>query len=755
MHHTRDRTESKTEAGSKAGGARTEGLLLRSKVLTPPVADHHVSRPRVRALLDEQHHARLTVVVSPAGYGKSALLAEWANGSPNLVSWLRLDEGDSDPAVFIRYLVASVGAVAPEAARHATDLASDGASPRVIATALMASIASSAPVVTILDDFHRVSGTDVTELCSHVLDELPPSWRWIIGSRSEPPLGLARMRANLSLGMISADQLRFDDQEAHRLLVEGMEIDAMPDVTSTVNQRATGWVAGLCLAGLAAQESPVDQEGALLRYSGQDRYLAAYFAEEVLAQIPPQLQDFVLDTSVLHVLSPDVCRAVIDAEDATLLLNEIARRRFFITRIGRDRPDVYEYHDLFSSWLQAELEARKPGRSAILRRRAAAWCRDRGLVAEAVRYSLDAGDWSTAAELIVEHGYGFIQHGIFRTVLTWITALPEAELERVPALAVLAGDAAANSGEWPQVVRFTEVALGADTSTVAGKAVRLGGLILNWFTLLAGGTVEEMEACSAEMEHLAGFTAAVTPRHEGEDPGRAFGLAAVTQYILADYPRALELVRRAEQGPGTLFAALVPEGIEALVRFAMGEIAEAEHLARDSLSQADRVDELPIGAILGALVLLWTGDDSDVAASCAIVNRVAERARLAQGPVFVALCIAEAANRAGDHRRAAQAVEEARRQMDELQEPRFVQKLVEIQAERVHGPDGAPDWKEMSDRERDVLRLLLTDLTRSEIARELGISPETVKTHTARIYRKLGASGRAEAVQRARRFGLV
>lgn len=740
---------------SSVGRDRDDLVVLRSKVTIPPITDHHVERARVRPLLDDELN-RLVLVISPAGYGKSALLAEWANSSPDLVSWLRLDEGDDDQAIFVRYLVASVAAVAPEAAREANELAAEGSSPRAIATALVGAIAElDDPIVTVLDDFHRISAEDVMRLCTYILDALPRSWRWIIGSRSEPPLGLARRRANLSLRTVSAEQLRFEDDEAHRLLVDGLEIQATTELASAVNDRAAGWAAGLCLAGLAARESPGDREGALLRYSGQDRHLGAYFAEEVFARLPPRLKEFLLDTSVLYVLTPDSCWAVSDIEDATDLLREAANRRLFVTRLDQDRPDVYQYHDLFSEWLQAELEARAPGRGDLLRQRAASWCADRGLVAQAVRYSLDAGDWRTAIELIREHGYGFIERGMFRTVLTWITALPESELQSAPALAVLAGDAAVNSGELTQLAQFAAVALGADTSTAGGKAIRLGGLVLNWFTILAVGTLAEMQTCSAEMERLAESVDVVNPRHHGEDVGRAFGLTAISSFFSADYSRALELARRAGRAPGTRFASLVPAGLEALVRFAMGEIAEAEQLARGSLAWADKFDEPPIGAILGALVLLWTGNHDDVRRASAIVNKVASRARLAQGPIFEALCDAEVASRGGNHRRAAEAIEYARRTAGELQEPRFVQKLLQIQAERVLPSTHAPDLAAITERELDVLRLLRTDLTRSEIARALGISSETVKSHSSSIYRKLAVSSRSEAVERARRFDLV
>ncbi len=739
-----------------AGQSLAGGLLLRSKISIPPVSDHHVSRPRFRDRLDPDNMPALTVVVSPAGYGKTAFLVEWASNTTSRVSWLRLDESDDDPGVFVRYLVASVASAVPEAAEPANQRAEQGASPRAIAAALIDGVAESGePIVTTLDDFHRVSSDPVIELCASLLDALPESWRWIIGSRSEPALGLARRRANLALRTISVEQLRFDDEEAYRLMTEGLGIDVSPEVASVVNEHAAGWAAGLCLAGLAAQESRTDREGTLLRYSSHDRHLGAYFAEEVFAQLPSRLREFLLDTSVLHILTPESCTAVTGAEDAVQLLNQVSGRRLFITRVDKERPDVFEYHDLFSEWLLAELQHRVPGRSSLLRRRAAAWCAERGYFAQAIRYALDAADWDTAADLIHGHGYRLLQRGLFRTMLTWIAALPESEIRHAPALAVLAGDAAVQIGEWSKVAHSLEIALGVDSSTIAGQAVRAGGLQLQWFTLLAGGTLEEMWACSREMEQLAETVAVARPHHLGEDQGRALGLAATTRYITGEYSKALELVRRAGRSPATLFATLLPEGIEALVRFVMGDTAASDHLARKSLSWLDRFDQPPIGALLGALALLWTGDDDDVSRSVAIVKQVAEQTRLPQGATFVALCNAEMAHRAGDHRQAAQHVEAARQEMNGLREPRFVQKLVEVQAERVPSSSRTLDIDAISDREREVLRLLQTDLTRRQIARELGISPETVKTHSSSIYRKLGVSSRSEAVAGARRFGLI
>ncbi len=736
--------------------ADTGFVALRTKVTPPGMSPHHASRRRAVERLSSSD-SPLTVLSAPAGFGKSSLLTEWAAERSRAVGWLRIDRGDNDPAVLARYLVASVAMVAPDATEAAVGAATAGAPPGVVMKSLAAGVEGAAiPITTVIDDFHHLSHPDVLELCASALDALPDTWRWVILSRREPQLGLARRRIDESLNEVPIDDMRFADDEASALIREGMGVKASPGAVRELNRRARGWAAGLVMAGLAARDAS-DPDATLLRYSGRDLHLGQYFAEEVFALLPLRLQAFLLETSVLHVLDPDLCFHVTGTSDVVQMLAEASSRRLFLVPLGPGDTEAFHYHDLFTEWLVSELDRRAPGRSSELRRRAAAWCADRSLEAEAIRYSLEAGDWERGCELIRACGYEMLQRGFYRSVLAWLRALPEAVLDVAPDLAALAGDASIQSGELDLVARFADLALAADDSTPEGLAARLGGLSLVWLTSLLAGPFADNQAAAAEIERLVASPGAGDPASRiSPDFGRLLGQAALTRYLAGDAASQISpLLERSREFATSVFSQLLCDGIEALLLVEAHREEEGAALIRADLGGLEDVDKAPVGVIVALMALLWAGADDEAAVAAAHLRNVVERLGLPAGPAVVALTEAELANRSERYGQAAAAVAEARRLLGEMQHPAPIGRWLDIQSGRVLPPDTAIDPSDFTDRERQVLRYLPTRLTRREIAAEIGLSVDTVKTHITKLYRKLGVSGRAEAVARARRFGLL
>ncbi len=720
------------------------------EVSRPSISVHQTLRPRMISLFEALESVPLILVVAPAGFGKTRVLAEWASKPGRLVSWLRADERGNDPAVFAQQLIESVRRSSPEAIQGMIDPAGAGSpSPGSLRQLVDAVTDSGQPLVTVIDDFHLLTEPAVMELCSLVIDRSPSSWRWIISSRTEPPLGLGRRRADMTLSEIVADDLRFDDSEAYKLIHDGIGVDISPGAARIINRRTRGWAVGLTLAALAASSSQ-SPDDALRGYTGEDRNLDQYLTEEVFASIPESLQDFLLRSSVLHYLGPDVCSAVTQYSDADQLLSEATARGLFLSPVAEQDSDVFELHDLFAEWLRFELGRRSPGLAEELRKRASRWCADRGLFIEAIDYALEARDWDRSAQLIEAHGYKLYQRGFFRTVHSWMGNLPEDMRGRSHTLMGLSGDAAVQAGDWQRVRKVTSLALDADQSTSSGRAARLGGIQLSWLGTLATGTLEEMKRVTADMEKLlARDTAPPEPSHLGEDHRRAAIFASITRYFEGDLVGSLTRLEQAKALPDSVISSVTAEGLEALIRYEMGEEEEALRLARGALDQIGYFDTPAIGALLAALALVWVGDQDEFDVARSVAEEVIQGARLPQGPTLLALFEAESAVRAGKQGQAEHAMEVAGARMSELTETRLVERFIEMQAQRV-SPRDAPQVEDLTGREEQILRLLPTGLTRREIARELGVSMETVKTHTSKLYRKLGVNSRAEAVELTR-----
>jgi LuxR family transcriptional regulator, maltose regulon positive regulatory protein len=425
---------------SAAEAAASEGaVLLATKLNVPGLRPDLVPRPRLAQQLDEGRG--LVLAFAPAGYGKTVLLAEWARRWQQPVGWLSLDTGDNDPARFWRHVVAALDRVRPGTAGQIGPLLGPPppTSYEPLVTALINELSSwpgaGEAVLLVLDDYHVISSQPVHESLGFLLEHRPPGMRLALTSRSDPPLALARMRADGQLTELRAADLRFTLNEATELLQRaaaapgGAQLEApLPEpVVLALAERTEGWAAGLQLAGLSLRGCH-DAEGFVAAFTGSHRYILDYLAEEVLERQPGQVREFLVETSVLERLSGELCDAVTGGSGSQALLEEIERAGLFVMPLDEVRG-WWRYHHLFAGLLRARLPQGQPGRVSGLHRHAAAWYAERGLADDAIRHAVAAGDMTWAARLIERHFDAVFQQGESATIQRWILALP-AELAR-------------------------------------------------------------------------------------------------------------------------------------------------------------------------------------------------------------------------------------------------------------------------------------------------------------------------------------
>src|SRR6266545_6355825 len=285
--------------------ASEQDALLATKLHVPPGRAGFVARPRLRDQLDEGLARRLTLVCAPAGFGKTALLADWARRSQRPVAWLSLDDADNDPARFWRHVAAALDTLRPGVAQQVAALL-QGLQPtsfEAVVTALVNELAGvTDEVVLVLDDYHLVQAPQVHQSVEFLLAHLPACLRLVLASRADPPLHLARLRARGLLGEVRERDLRFTPQEAAELLHAAIGPGLPAAAVAALAARTEGWVAGLQLAALSLQ-GHADPAGFVAGFSGSHRYVLDYLAEEVLDRQPQPLREFLLQTSVLERLS--------------------------------------------------------------------------------------------------------------------------------------------------------------------------------------------------------------------------------------------------------------------------------------------------------------------------------------------------------------------------------------------------------------------------------------------------------------------
>jgi LuxR family maltose regulon positive regulatory protein len=261
--------------------------LLATKLYVPRTHSGFVRRPRLLAQLDTGSVRTLGLVCAPAGFGKTALLADWIQARQRSVAWLSLDSGDNDPARFWRYAAAALDRVRPGIADGIAPLLGPPAPPSFegVAAALINELTvrpGEHDVLLVLDDYHVVEAQHVHQSLMFLLDHLPSDVHVMLASRADPRLSLARLRARGQLAELRAADLRFSPDEAAVLLREATGRDLSEGAVVALTTRTEGWAAGLQLAALSLG-GQADVAEFVTTFSGSHRYVLDYLTEEVLA----------------------------------------------------------------------------------------------------------------------------------------------------------------------------------------------------------------------------------------------------------------------------------------------------------------------------------------------------------------------------------------------------------------------------------------------------------------------------------------
>ena len=413
-------------AAAPAGAASPErDALLATKLHVPRSQPGFVPRPRLVQALEEGLARQLVLVCGPAGFGKTALLAHWAQSGGHPVAWLSLDAADNDPVRFWRHAVGALDRMCPGVGDGVGPLLSlpPSASFEGLVTALINELAAeSGDKLVVLDDYHLIDAAPVHGSVVFLVERAPPGLHLVLASRSDPPLPLPRLRAGGQLAELRADELRFTPDEAAALLREAVGAELPGAAVAALTARTEGWAAGLQLAGLSLR-GHADPAGFVATFSGSHRYVLDYLAQEVLERQSDQVRGFLLETSVLDRLSGALCDAVTGRAGGQAMLEAVERAGLFVLPLDEVRG-WWRYHQLFADLLRARLQREQPGRVPELHRAAATWSEEHGFADDAIRHALAAGDSAQAARLVEQHVDELILRSEGATIARWLAALP-------------------------------------------------------------------------------------------------------------------------------------------------------------------------------------------------------------------------------------------------------------------------------------------------------------------------------------------
>lgn len=413
--------------GRNTGGVlhTPESSLFRSKLRRPVMPGHYVKRPRLAALVDDMVASYpLTLVIAPAGVGKTSLLAGWAAEAGLPTAWLTLDDTDRDDVELWSGVIAALDALVPGVADRAAEALRRRGGQREAVGALLADLeaAPREPMTLVIDDIHLVD-EDASDpaLLGTFLQHLPPFLHVIVLGRRPPRLPIDRLRARGQLGEIHMSELRFSDEEAASML--SRLSPAMSDEQrEEATRHASGWAAGLQFAALAYRSSQA-RSGPYIGVHASDELVQHYVWHEVLAAERPDLVETLRDTSVVERLNPGLAAALTLRPDAGKLLIEAESRGLFVTRLD-PLGGWLGVHALVREMLVADLANSEPERLARQHSRAAHWFEAAGEDATALEHWLLADRPSEALRLLATAMAGLYDTGRQATISSVLARIP-------------------------------------------------------------------------------------------------------------------------------------------------------------------------------------------------------------------------------------------------------------------------------------------------------------------------------------------
>jgi LuxR family transcriptional regulator, maltose regulon positive regulatory protein len=731
--------------------------LAEAKLAPPRLRRGMVERPRLMQALEAASDSGLILVAAPAGYGKTTAVRAWCAGRGSEVAWVTLDAADNDPTRLWRYVATAVDRVRQGLGGPALRrLGSPGGSYEEAVDEVMNALAVfGEEVVVVLDDLQSVTDADCLRSIAYAVDRLPASARLLLVTRSDPALRQAKLRAEGRLAEVRANDLAFTSAETLELFLQGGLADLDGSEIDALRGQTEGWPAALVLA-LLWLRAVDDPHRAVREFGGDHRFVADYLSQEVFDSLDPEARGFLLRASVLRQFTPALCDAVFGRTGSAEVLAGLEQSNLFV--IPLERGSWFRVHPLIAEYAGAHLAALEPGAVGDLHRQAAAWLLREGLPVEATEHAIEAGDHALAARILSDRHLGLIRAGAARTLLRWVRMLPDEELARHPDLTAGSATAAVLVGGRTLEMRRLLGILDRTDPDGHSPYARAGA-----------ATVRAATADRGVAQALEDGLLAVETAVAGADDAlvAALGAQARARYFCGDLDGAWAAASAAvehpdaeRRAPGHAFA----RATLALVAVERGWMESARAHAAMTRSIVGRVGSRRS----------WLGANAALASGCVLTadgHLVEAERELVSAERFFAdevatvhhawtlTLLADVRLRRGRLDEASESLAAARAAVGELADSgRTPERHADIEDALAHArerADGGELLAPPSPAELAVLRLLGTDLSARQIAGELFLSPNTVRSHTRAIYRKLGVQSRPDAVARAEALGLL
>ncbi|MEB3329875.1 MAG: BTAD domain-containing putative transcriptional regulator [Candidatus Sericytochromatia bacterium] len=345
--------------------------LLRRKLTPPRLPAALVTRRALQAALAAglEPGKRLTLVVGGPGYGKSTLVAAYAQELALPLAWYNVDDADTDLGTFLAYLDGALRQVVPGLPARAGELARSAAAVEAVARTVVGLLAedlgeaAEGGGVLVLDDLHAADAVPgIARAVEHLAHDLPDNWQLIVTSRVQPALPLGQLRVRQQLVEVGVRELRFNAAELRELVAGLAGLTLSPADCLELQSHTDGWVASVILAVQAVRGPQSDARSLLFRELDHPAAMYDYLAEEVFNRQDAQTQRFLLETAPLPHLEAGLCREALGLEDAASRLPALVAAQLLFAHAADEGPErlpkggTYSYAQTFRRFLLSRLE---------------------------------------------------------------------------------------------------------------------------------------------------------------------------------------------------------------------------------------------------------------------------------------------------------------------------------------------------------------------------------------------------------------
>ena len=756
------------------------GDVLATKLFVPSKKSALVLRPRLIEQVSQGIYlgSRLTLVSAPAGFGKTTLVTDWLSKYPDrdsrgpgddgsYVTWLSLDEGDNDLSGFLTYIIAALQKLDESIGEAAAVMLHAPQPPPTesLLTSLLNDLVKwqvsshlERPKVLVLDDYHLITAPAIQNAVTFLLENMPPHLHLILITRSDPPLPLSRLRVRGQMSEIRQADLQFTAFEAALFLNNVMGLSLSNDQVETLETRTEGWIAGLQLAALSMRDRD-DAAGFVDAFSGSHRFVMDYLAEEVIQEQPDQLQQFIMQTSILGRMSGSLCDAVTGQSKGQESLEILEESNLFLVPLDDDRG-WFRYHHLFADVMTSRLQRLSPGQIPELHLRAAKWYQQNNLFAEAIEHALTGKDYQMAAKILESQALSLLKAGSLATLLDWLNKLPSEIVNERPKLGIAAAWVYLLISRLDLVEGYLSTA--EDELAYRENCDDLRGEIAAIRTYYAARVGHADQAIELAHESFALLDEDnLTVRSVV-----AFVLGGV-YFMNQEIPRALEAMKEAgrlgEQA-GNIHLAVSALSSAGDLHRRQGNLVESERAYYQAmqLGTGRSGNPLPMAASVysGLAALCLNRNDLTGARQNALIGlELAGKWVNPDSQVGCYITLARTEHMEGNLDDAWEALEKAKQLAANYQlTPGLDEEILACETVISAAPSkGVAPTKidHLSEYELKVLRLVAAGLSNREVAGELYLSVNTVKWHLKHIYEKLDVHSRVTAVTRAQELDLL